>query len=108
MGLNTRHDKSSNKATNGLNITRGCKFSYKVLPNTECRKIEMSQNLAFNQVKMAIEISGKANVALFDKVKVLDRQFKVVSVNWVADNDELFRHRTDIENFTGRTTIGLE
>ena len=107
MGLNTRHDVTNDKA-NGYNITKNAKFKFELLPNVECRKIEMAQNLSMNQIKLAIKINGVANIDMADKVKVLGKIYKATSVVNTIDNPELFKLRNDVDNFTGDTVIGLE
>ena len=107
MGLNSRHDVTNDKAS-GYNLTRKNVFKFELLSNIDCRKIEVAQNLSMNQIKVAIKINGMANIQIADKLKVLNKIYKVVSIESSIDNSELFKKRNDIENFTGDTIVGLE
>ena len=106
MGLNSRHDVTNDKST-GFNITKESTFRFELLPGVECRKIEVAQNLSMRQITLAIKINGTINVEVGDKLRVLGKIYKVSTITNTVDNNELFKIRNDIENFTGDTVIGL-
>ena len=106
MGLNSRHDVTNDKST-GHNNTKNSTFRFELLPGVECRKIEVAQNLSMNQITLAIKVNGSINVEIGDKLEILGKVYKVSTVTSTVDNNELFKIRNDIENFTGDTVIGL-
>jgi hypothetical protein len=106
MGLNSRHNVINDKST-GYNITKSSSFRFELLPGVECRKIEVAQNMSMNQITLAIKVNGVINVDVSDKLKIFGKVYKVSTINNTIDNNELFKIRNDIENFTGDTVIGL-
>jgi hypothetical protein len=107
MGLNTIHAKSKDLMTL-YNVTKGKYFKAELMQSDNQRDYQMANGLDFLKIKHIIKVNGSNIVELRDKIKFGKNTFQAVMVQPKIDNMEQFRHRSDIDNFTGETVIYLE
>lgn len=107
MGLNTIHAKSKDLMML-FNVTKSKYFKAELMQSDNQRDYQMANGLDFLKVKHIIKVNGTNIVELRDKIKFGKHTFQAVLVQPKIDNMEQFRHRSDIDNFTGETVIYLE
>ena len=107
MGINTIHNKSKDLVVL-FNVTQGKYFKAELVQTDNQRDYQMANGLDFLKVKHIIKVNGSNIVELRDKIKFGKNTFQAVMVQPKVDNMEQFRHRSDIDNFTGETVIYLE
>lgn len=107
MGLNTIHNKSKDLMML-FNVTQGKWFKAELMQSDKARDYQIANGLDFFKVKHIIKVNGANIVELRDKIKFGKHTFQAVLVQPKIDNNEQFRHRSDIDNFTGETVIYLE
>ena len=107
MGLNTIHSKSKDLMTL-FNVTQNKTFKAELMQSDSVRDYQVANGLDFLQIKHIIKVNGSNIVQLRDKIKLGNNTFQAVMVQPKIDNLEQFRHRSDIDNFTGETVIYLE
>jgi hypothetical protein len=107
MGLNTIHSKSKDLMTL-YNVTQQKYFKAELMQSDSQRDYQMANGLDFLKVKHIIKVNGANIVELRDKIRFGKNTFQAVLVQPKIDNIEQFRHRSDIDNFTGETVIYLE
>lgn len=107
MGLNTIHNKSKDLMLL-YNVTQRKHFKAELIQSDNVRDYAMANGLDFLKIKHVIKINGANIVQLRDKIKFGKTIFQAVMVQPKIDNIEQFRHRSDIDNFTGETVIYLE
>lgn len=107
MGLNTIHAKSKDLMIL-YNATKQKWFKAELIQSDNQRDYQMTNGLDFLKVKHIIKVNGSNIVELRDKIKFGKTTFQAVLVQPKVDNMEQFRHRSDIDNFTGETVIYLE
>lgn len=107
MGLNTIHNKSKDLMVL-FNVTKGKWFKAELMNSDSVRDYQIANGLDFLKVKHIIKVNGANIVNLKDKIKFGRYTFQAIMVQPKIDNMEQFRHRSDIDNFTGETVIYLE
>ena len=107
MGLNTIHNKSKDLA-DFFNVTKQKWFKAELIQSDKIRDYQMANGIDFLQFKHVIKVNGANIVNPRDKIKFGNKIFQAVIVQPKVDNNEQFRHRSDIDNFTGETVIYLE
>ena len=107
MGLNTIHNKARDLMS-VLNVTQKKWFKAELVQSDNQRDYQMANGLDFFKIKHIIKVNGSNIVQLRDKIKIGKNVFQAVIVQPKVDNMEQFRHRIDLENFTGETVIYLE
>lgn len=107
MGLNTIHNKSKDLVSL-FNVTQNKSFKAELLQSDNTRDYQMANGLDFLKIKHIIKVNGSNIVVLKDKIRFGTKVFQAVMVQPKVDNIEQFRHRSDIDNFTGETVIYLE
>lgn len=91
-----------------FNVTQGKWFKAELMQSDSVRDYQVANGLDFLKVKHIIKVNGANIVNLKDKIKFGRYTFQAIMVQPKIDNMEQFRHRSDIDNFTGETVIYLE
>ena len=107
MGLNTIHGKSKDLVSL-FNVTQNKPFKAELMQSDRVRDYQMANGLDFLKIKHVIKVNGSCSVSLKDKIRFGGKTFQAVMVQPKIDNMEQFRHRSDIDNFTGEMVIYLE
>lgn len=107
MGLNTIHSKSKDLVSL-FNLTQNKPFKAELIQSDNTKDYAMANGLDFLKIKHVIKVNGSNICSLKDKIKFGNKIFQVVMMQPKIDNMEQFRHRSDIDNFTGETVIYLE
>ena len=107
MGLNTIHSKSKDLMSL-FNVSKNKWFKAELMQSDSVRDYQMANGLDFLKVKHIIKVNGSNIVELKDKIRFNGITFQAIMVQPKVDNQEQFRFRSDIDNFTGETVIYLE
>lgn len=109
MGLNTIHDSSYDYMISH-NLTKKCDIKGNVLDAVEYARVERIAGMPSTKFSFVIRCNGWANVSEGDKIKtpLSDKILVVQRILDKKDNNLQFKHRRDVENFTGSCDIFLE
>lgn len=107
MGLNTIHDTSKD-LIQCYNETQRFFFKCELLGDKASRGLEAAKGLEMFAITMTIKVNGKCNIKEKDKIRIMGKYFLCTTISSQFDNQEQFRKRNDVENFTGSTIIGLQ
>lgn len=92
----------------GYNQTKKKPFKFNFLNENDCRLLEVANGLQIKDISMAIQIDGRNDIEINDKLTVKGVNKLVIALTPVIDNPKQGRYKGNLNDFTGSTKIGLK
>lgn len=106
MGLNSIHSNPQDQVF-GRNLSNETEFKC-TLVTSNLDKYEVVQGVEFGKIECVILINGHSEINIGDYISLPIYSKKLSVKNTKSNvNQQLFRKRIDVENFTGITEVAL-